>query len=232
LEKDEELANVSTHVIIAALNEEEGIGLTITDIQEHVKNAKILVVDGNSVDRTVEVAKNLGADILFQEGRGKGNAIAKGVENIELDADYVIVTDADFTYPAHHIPEMIGLLEKNPKIGMVSGNRFTQNLDSNSLHRIYYLGNKFLAFTHNALNGVPLKDPLTGLRVIRAEILRDWKVKSKGFDVEVELNHRVERKGFGISEIPIGYRERVGKKKLGVRHGAQILRRILLETTY
>ena len=91
-------------------------------------------------------------------------------------------------------------------------------------------GNRFIAFTHNFLNGVQLADPLTGLRVVRAEILRNWKVKSKGFDIEVELNHRVEREGFGIVEIPIQYRERLGEKKLKVRHGAEIFKRILLET--
>jgi hypothetical protein len=56
-------------------------------------------------------------------------------------------------------------------------------------------------------------------------------VKSKGFDLEVELNHRVEREGFGIMEVPIQYRERLGEKKLKARDGAEILRRILLETT-
>jgi hypothetical protein len=45
---------------------------------------------------------------------------------------------------------------------------------------------------------------LTGFRVVCWEKLRDWKPKSKGFDVEVELNHQVERKGYGILEIPIG----------------------------
>jgi hypothetical protein len=80
------------------------------------------------------------------------------------------------------------------------------------------------------LNGIQLADPLTGLRVVRAEILRNWKVKSKGFDIEVELNHRVEREGFGIVEIPIQYRERLGEKKLKVRDGVEILKRILLET--
>ena len=57
-------------------------------------------------------------------------------------------------------------------------------------------------------------------------------MKSKGFDMEVELNHRVEREGFGILEVPIEYRERLGEKKLRVRNGAEILKRILLETTY
>jgi dolichol-phosphate mannosyltransferase len=66
---------------------------------------------------------------------------------------------------------------------------------------------------------------------VRSEILRNWKVKSKGFDVEVELNHQVKREGFGIAEVPIKYRERLGKKKLGVRHGGEIFKRIVLEAT-
>ena len=189
------------------------------------------MVDGNSFDKTVEAAKSLGAEIVFQDGRGKGDAFAKAIEHIDPDTDYVIITDADFTYPAKYIPEMIQTLEKNPRIGMVCGNRFTEDLDRTMpCITVFYFGNRLIAFTHNFLNGIQLADPLTGLRVVRAEILRNWKVKSKGFDIEVELNHRVEREGFGIVEIPIQYRERLGEKKLKVRHGAEILRRILLET--
>jgi hypothetical protein len=77
-----------------------------------------------------------------------------------------------------------------------------------------------------------MRDPLTGLRVIRGEILREWMPRSKGFDIEVELNHRVERKGYSITEVDIGYRPRLGEKKLKLRHGAAILKRILLESTF
>lgn len=222
----------STQVIIAALNEEEGIGLTIFELKKTLKHPRILVVDGRSTDRTVEVAKNMGAHVIFQDGLGKGDALAKAIKNSDLTVDYVVITDADYTYPAEYVPGMIRILEKNPDVGMVCGNRFSGYLDLKGLNGFFYLGNRLIAFTHNLLNGVSLADPLTGLRVLRARILRNWKVKSKGFDVEVELNHRVEREGFGIVEVPIKYRERLGEKKLGVRHGAEILRRIMLETTY
>jgi dolichol-phosphate mannosyltransferase len=222
----------STQVIIAALNEEEGIGLTIAELKEHLGKAKILVVDGNSVDRTVESAKNLGADVVFQDGLGKGDALAKAIEHSDLAVDYVVITDADYTYPAEYVPGMIRILEEKPDVGMVCGNRFNGHVDLKALHGVFYFGNRLLAFTHNLLNGVSLADPLTGLRVVRAEILRNWKVKSKGFDVEVELNHRVERVGFGIVEVPIKYRERLGEKKLGVKHGAEILSRMMLEAMY
>lgn len=228
----EKQGSALTQVIIAALNEEEGIGLTIAELKEYLCNARFLVVDGNSVDLTVERAKSLGAKVVIQEGAGKGNALAKALEHIDLDTDYVVVTDADYTYPAQYVPEMIKLLQENPSVGMVCGNRFTEDLDRRALHDLFYFGNRVIAYTHNFLNGVALADPLTGLRVVRAEILRNWTVKSKGFDVEVELNHRVEREGFGIEELPIHYRERLGKKKLKARHGAEIVRRILLETLY
>ena len=227
--KAEKQSFFSTQIIIAALNEEEGIGLTIGELNDILGCPRILVVDGRSTDRTLEIAKNLGAEITLQDGLGKGDAIAKAIENIDSTVDYVVLTDADYTYPAQYVPEMIRILEKNPKVGMVCGNRFIGYEEKTALSSIFYVGNRFIAFAHNLLNGVSLADPLTGLRVVRAGILRNWKVQSKGFDVEVELNHHVEREGFGIAEVPINYRERRGQKKLGVKNGAEIFKRIMLE---
>jgi glycosyltransferase involved in cell wall biosynthesis len=222
----------SMQIIIAALNEEQGIGPTIVELQEVLGDVKFLVVDGHSVDRTVEEAQSLGAEVVFQEGVGKGDAFSKAIRHIDPKVDYVLITDADFTYPAKYVPEMIKTLERNPSVGMVCGNRFTNDLNSQALHNMFYLGNRLIAFTHNFLNGINLADPLSGLRVVRASILRGWKMKSKGFDMEVELNHLVEREGYGIVEVPINYRERLGEKKLGILHGTEILKRIMLETTY
>jgi len=232
MQKGEVQGMPSTQVIIAALNEEEGIGATIAELIDRLHSPHVLVVDGKSTDRTVEVAKNMGADIVFQDGLGKGDALAKAIQQSDSSVNYIVITDADYTYPAEYVPRMIQILEENPDVGMVCGNRFNGNVDPRAFRGLFYLGNRLLAFTHNFLNGVQLADPLTGLRVVRAEILRNWKVKSKGFDVEVELNHHVERQGFGIVEIPIQYRQRLGEKKLAVKHGAEIFKRIMLETTY
>ena len=224
--------NCAVDVVIAALNEEEGIGLTLVEMLRYVSAKNVLVIDGHSKDRTVEVAKDMGAEVFFQDRIGKGDAIAKAVEHIDSDVDYVVITDADFTYPAAYVPKMIQILEANSCVGMVCGNRFNGLAEKRALHSLFYIGNRLLAFTHNLLNGASLEDPLTGLRVIRAQILRDWKVKSKGFDIEVELNHHVERKRYGIVEIPIRYRKRLGKKKLKASHGVTILKRIILESMY
>jgi dolichol-phosphate mannosyltransferase len=72
-----------------------------------------------------------------------------------------------------------------------------------------------------------MRDPFTGLRIMRYELLRDWDPKSQGFDIEAELNNYVQSRGYRISEIPIEYRPRLGKKKLGLRQGFPILKRIL-----
>ena len=219
-------------VLIAALNEEEGIGLTIAELKQYLRTHQFLVVDGNSKDQTVHVAKSLGADVIYQEGKGKGNAIAQAIEHVGEDVDYVVLIDADYTYPAEFVPHMMKILEENPQVGMVCGNRFNSHFHLRAMHNVFYLGNRVLAFAHNMLNGIGLRDPLTGLRVVRWEILKNWKPKSDGFDVEVELNHHVERQGYSIAEIPISYRSRLGEKKLKLKHGATIFKRILTESMY
>lgn len=216
-------------MIIAALNEEKGVGLTIAELRDKLDFANILVVDGHSHDRTVEVSKDLGADVVCQDGFGKGNAISKAFRLTGDSADYVVLTDADFTYPAEYIPKMIRILECNPDVGMVCGNRFNGNVDSEAFHSEFFFGNRVLALIHGVLNGAYLLDPLTGLRVIRADIIRNWTANSRGFDIEVELNSLVLKKGYRIVEVPIHYRKRLGEKKLKIIHGLTIFKRMMSE---
>lgn len=215
-------------VVLAALNEELGIGPTIQEIQDVLHNPYLIVVDGNSNDRTVEIARSFGANISFQKGVGKGDAMMEGIKNLQFNNRYVVFTDADYTYPAESIPEMVEVLERSPEIGMVIGDRFngSVNFDKSSKN-VFYIGNRLIATVQYILNGIKLNDPLSGLRVVRTEIFRNWKPKSKGFDIEVELNALVNHKGYYIAELPIDYRIRLGKKKLAPRHAIEIFRRII-----
>ena len=225
-----EQLNPHISVIIATLNEEEGIGPTIDEMQRVLNNPYLVVVDGNSVDRTIEIAKNMGADVLLQEGKGKGDAMFQGYRNISSKVPYIVFTDADYTYPAEYIPQMVEILEQNPKVGMVIGDRFKGKYNtSKSLTNPFYVGNRLLALAQLVMNGVKLDDPLSGLRVVRSEVLDGWRPKSKGFDVEAEMNALVGRRGYQIVEIPIDYRSRMGEKKLKLRHGIGIMRRIFTE---
>ena len=219
--------NSFIQLVIAALNEEQGIGATIAEMQNVLGKISTLVVDGHSKDKTVKIAKKMGAKVIYQDGKGKGDAVAKALENLDATANYIILTDADYTYPAEYVPNMIEILDTHPEVGMVCGNRFNGHVQRRALHRVFHTGNKIIAFAHKKLNNVELKDPLTGLRVIRVAAVRDWRVKSEGFDIEVELNNYVKNQGYDTREILIEYRERVGKKKLKARDGFAILKRII-----
>jgi dolichol-phosphate mannosyltransferase len=229
MDRDNHKSTIS--VVIASLNEEEGIGPTLEELQKVLNDPHLIVIDGNSADRTIEIAKNMGADVLLQEGKGKGDALFQGMKQLNSDVQYVVFTDADYTYPAEYVPRMIEILEQNPNVGMVIGNRFNgeHNFDK-SITNPFYIGNRLLAFAQHIMNGVKLGDPLSGLRVVRCEILEDWKPKSKGFDVEAEMNFHVEYEGYQIVEIPIEYRSRLGEKKLKLRHGFGIMKRIIAES--
>ena len=216
-------------VMVAALDEEKGIGSTLAELRLYLPDSRFLVIDGKSTDKTVQAAKSQGADVVFQKGRGKGDAISFGLKSINSDFDYVVFTDADYTYPAAHILEMIEILEANPKIGMVCGNRFNSQLHIGGMRDVFYFGNRVLSFVHDLVNGVSLHDPLTGLRLIRWDLIKNWRPESESFDIEVELNNFVDRHGFEIAEIEIPYRERLGKKKLKIKHGVIILNRILID---
>jgi dolichol-phosphate hexosyltransferase len=216
-------------VVIAAFNEEEGIAPTICEMQKELREPQIIVVDGNSIDRTIDVAKDLGVEIFFQKKRGKGDAISEGLKYINGDSKYVVFTDADYTYPAKHVKEMIAVLDSNPEIGMVLGDRFSQRYKIESDKNQFYIGNRLLGFLQWIFNGVKLNDPFTGLRIMRYELLENWMPKSLSFDIEAEINHHIIKSGYNISELPIRYRKRLGKKKLGFRHGLNILRRIILQ---
>jgi dolichol-phosphate mannosyltransferase len=154
----------------------------------------------------------------------------QGYRIVSSKVPYIVFTDADYTYPAEYIPQMVEILEQNPKVGMVIGDRFKGNYNtSKSITNPFYVGNKLLALAQLVMNGVKLDDPLSGLRVIRSEVLDGWIPKSKGFDVEAEMNALVGRRGYQIVEIPIDYRSRMGEKKLKLRHGLGIMRRIFAE---
>jgi glycosyltransferase involved in cell wall biosynthesis len=228
---------VSLTFVIAALNEEAGIGYTLSEIKHVLDDPFFLVVDGNSSDGTAKVAKDHAAEVMIQDGvKGKGAAISQGLEylgKLGVDTDYIVFIDADYTYPAEYVPSMVEILEKNKSVGMVLGDRFEKGFSlRNAVSDKFYFGNRFLALMQYLLNGVKLNDPLSGLRVVRWNIIEDWKPRSKGFDIEAELNNYVKKMGCRTVEIPIQYRPRLGDKKLKIKHGFTIFKRIMSQSVF
>ncbi len=217
-------------VLIAALNEERGIGPTIKDLKRFLGDSDFLVLDGRSVDKTVEIAKKFGVKVIQQLGYGKGDAVAQGIRSSDFFGEYIVMVDADFTYSAKFIPDMVKILEKNSKVGMVCGNRFNAKYSPLGMKKIFFIGNRILGIIHNLLNRVSLNDPLSGLRVVRWDLLKNWVPKSLGFDIEVELNNFIQKQGYEIVEVPISLRPRLGKKKLNVFDGLTIFKRMIMES--
>ena len=66
--------------------------------------------------------------------------------------------------------------------------------------------------------------PLSGLRVVRWEAIRDWRPNARGFEIETEMNLYLVSRGWGIAEVPIEYRKRLGEKKLKIRDAIPIIK--------
>lgn len=222
-------ARNDTVVIVPAYKEAQGIGRVVEEIRGSL-NPIVLVVNRPAQDGTEEFARKEGAIVLNQDGRGKGNAVGIGLDYVRNNlpqARYIGFMDADCTYPASPLTSMREILELNPTVGMVVGQR--QSIKNNGVQsQAFAFGNRVLGRLHHFLNKVPLRDPLSGLRMVKVDVIADWSPKAQGFDIECEMNSYVQNvKRLLTTEIPVAYRPRVGEKKLRMRDGFHILVRMV-----
>ncbi|MEM3698674.1 MAG: S-layer glycoprotein N-glycosyltransferase AglJ [Archaeoglobaceae archaeon] len=204
-------------VVIPTLNEEKGIG----GVVESFKNLgfDVLVIDGNSKDRTREIAEKRGAKVVLQTGKGKGNAIAEAFKLV--DSDIVVLIDGDGSYPAEEVWKLIEPIEKGVADHVV-GSRFAK-YERGAFTKLNLLGNKLINLFFRFAYGVDLTDILSGYRAIKKEVYKSIEIRKSGFEVEAELTVETLAKGFRIVEVPIGYKKREGKTKLRpIRDGIRI----------
>ena len=198
-------------VLIPALNEERAIGLVVRElVSEGYRN--VLVVDGHSTDRTAEVAKEADATVIYQEGRGKADAVRTGLKYVRTP--YVVVMDGDYTYDPRDIGKM---LEKLGEYDEVIGVR-----DRTNMPKLHRFGNWVITWLFNLLFGTKLRDVCSGLYVLKTDVAREVGFESKGFAVEVEIAAHVASTGGRIGEVEVSYRKRIGKPKLRKIHGLRI----------
>lgn len=219
--------NVKYTVIIPAYNEEEAIVPTIEEVKNIVNEEyEILVVDDGSEDETFELAKNCGVRVIKHErNRGKATAIKTGVEN--STGEIVITIDADCTYEANAIPKLVKLVESG--VDLAIGSRFLGQMEG--MKFLNKLGNKIFSglitlFTHQKIT-----DAQSGLRAFKKSLFYRLSVEARGLDFETEMTARAVKGGYTVEEIPIKYKERVGKSKLKpFSDGYRMLRAVLRGT--
>jgi glycosyltransferase involved in cell wall biosynthesis len=206
----------SVSIVIPALNEEDGIGGVIEGIPSKQLESlgfdvQIIVVDNGSTDNTAQIARDAGADVVYQPTRGYGNAYKCGFASAK--GDIIATADADQTYPVEMIPALVKMLEEE-KLDFITTNRFA-NMSSGAMSKRNKIGNTILNITCRLLYGISLIDSQSGMWVFRKPMLERMLLRSgqMPFSEELKIESIYYNKALW-KEIPIDYKDRVGEIKL------------------
>lgn len=218
---------VTVSVVIAALNEEKNIPHVFARLPEGLH--EVILVDGNSRDDTVAVARTLrpSTRVVRQTGHGKGNALAEGFA--ACTGDIVVALDADGSTDAAEIPRFVAALLNGADF--VKGSRFAQGGASSDITLTRSVGNRLLNTLVNCLYGTHYTDLCYGYNAFWASCLPYLRIDCDGFEVETLINVRIAKAGLVVHEVPSFERSRLhGESNLHpVRDGTRVLRTIALE---
>ena len=204
-------------VVLPALNEEDAVAQVVDELRES-GFSRVLLVDGHSVDRTVELASQQGAQVITQEGEGKAGAIRTAIRSV--DTPYLLVMDCDHTYDPKDIRR---LLESIGRYDMVIG---TRNEGRSNISTVNRLGDWVITKTFNYLLGADLTDVCSGMYLLKTERARNLELTAGGFSVEADIASQMLMQG-PVGQVQVSYRTRLGKAKLSRwRDGFRILRSV------
>ena len=207
-------------ILVPCYNEEKGIGKVIDGVPDE-KLAHLgywtetIVINNNSSDRTIKVAREKGSKIVSEKRQGKGNAVKTGFRNVSDDTDYVIMLDGDNTYKPKEIPRLIEPLE-NDFCDVVVGSRLEGKIIGDSLSLSHRLANWFFTFLVRRLYYVNTTDICTGYFAWKKEVIDELTpyIEANGFAIEAEMITKIAKLGFKIFSVPITYDKREGNSKL------------------
>ncbi|MBI3664625.1 MAG: glycosyltransferase family 2 protein, partial [Acidobacteria bacterium] len=202
----------SLSVVIPAFNEEPAIQGVIAELRQVLQqseiSAEILVVDDGSTDGTARVAAAAGARVIrHRSNRGYGAALKTGIA--AAAHDIIVMTDADGTYPAEHIPAMLAELER---ADLVVGARIGRNTRIPLVRRPAKWALNHLA---NYLAKARIPDLNSGLRIFRREmVMQYFPILPDQFSWTTTITLALHCDKYAVSYLPIGYRERKGRSKI------------------
>lgn len=206
--------NLTAAVVIPCLDEEDSIGLLVSDVQEAasqpgmpVRVVDILVVDNGSTDATASVAAKAGATVVPEPRRGYGRACLTGIEAAG-DVDVIILMDGDRSDRPDELPLLMAPLLSG-EADLVIGSRILGSYESGSLMPQQIVGNKVAATLLRLLYGVRVTD-IGPFRVIRRETLLGLGMQEMTYGWSVEMIARIARAGLTVREVPVTYRNRAG----------------------
>ncbi len=225
----------SVTILLPALNEEDGIGEVIDSLpfgrlEEMGFRANVLVVDGHSKDTTIKIAREKGAKVAFQHGKGKGNAVRLGMEI--ADSEFLVMLDADGTYPTEDIPAFLDMLQDGADV--VMGSRLAGRIEDGAMTDLNRAGNKILSFLASMTYRTKVTDVCTGMWAFNRQAIESLRLNSTGFEIEAEMFAQASKAGLVIRETPILYSPRRGEAKLGsigcgLRIGLKLIRKRFVE---
>jgi len=217
----------NVEVIIPALNEEKTIGSIIK--RSFLYADKVLVIDGGSEDNTVEIAKEMGARILFQNSKGKGAALKEAFEYV--NSDIIVMLDGDGSMRPEEIPMFLKRIYSG--VDIVKGSRFTNYGGSQDITFSRIFGNTLFTVLVNMMWKSNFTDLCYGFMAFRKDATKKLSpiLRSKGFDIETEMIIKARKLGLRIVEVPSFELKRLfGQSKLKTfRDGLRILFTILRE---
>jgi len=206
--------------VIPCLNEEKFIGDVVNEARKHVDN--VLVVDDGSSDRTTEVARNAGAEVISHEKRrGAGAATRTGfLAALKAGAGIVVTLDGDGQHNADEIPRLLEPVLSG-QADLVIGSRFIIPETNVPLYR--KLGIYFITWLYNFISNVKISDAQSGFRAHSRKLLESIDIKQDDFSFSIEVLLQARRMGFPIREVPVSclYHED-GSTINPVEHGLSI----------
>lgn len=226
---------ISTHlaitppvsVVIPAMNEAENLPYVFKSLPHWIH--EVVLVDGNSTDGTVEVARSLWprVQVVEQRGRGKGDALITGFE--ACTGDIIVMVDADGSADGGEIVSYVSALVSGADFA--KGSRFANGGGTDDMTFVRKLGNWALCTVVNRKFGARYTDLCYGYNAFWRHCLDKIDLDCTGFEVETLMNIRVVKAGLKVQEIPSHEYLRIhGTSNLrAVRDGLRVLRVILRE---